>query len=74
MSMGCSSVCEKNKDGSGGGNLKKSLCKTLLINSPFDWKYLLSNLWRKTSCKGRKNWLKNSPKILWKTAPKSPNL
>ena len=28
-------------------NSRKSLCKTLLINSPFDWKYLLSNKWRK---------------------------
>ena len=44
MSMGCSSVCEKNKDGSGGEKLKKITFKTLLINSPFDWKYLALKL------------------------------
>ena len=33
MSMGCSSVCEKNKDESGGGKLKESLL-TLLIKTP----------------------------------------
>ena len=27
--MGCSSVCEKNKDESGGGKLEKSLLNTL---------------------------------------------
>ena len=35
MSMGCLSVCEKNKDGSGGGKLKKisfnTLDKTFLL-------------------------------------------
>ena len=31
--MGCSSVCEKNKERDGGGKLKKSLL-TLLINTP----------------------------------------
>ena len=29
MSMGCSSVCEKNKDESGGGKLKKIYFNTL---------------------------------------------
>ena len=48
MSMGCSSVCEKNKDESGGGKTQEKITfKTLLINSPFDWKYWLSNKWRK---------------------------
>jgi len=70
-SMGCSSVCEKNKDENGGEKLKESLL-TLLIKLPFDRKYLLSNLWRKTSCKGRKNWLKNNFQILVKTMTKPP--
>ena len=47
MSMGCSSVCEKNKDGMCGEKLKEITLKTLMIHSPFDWKYLLSNMWRK---------------------------
>jgi len=47
MSMGCSSVCEKNKDGMCGEKLKEITLKTLLINSLFDRKYLLSILWRK---------------------------
>ena len=47
MSMDCSSVCEKNKDGMCGEKLKEITLKTLLINSPFDWKYWLSNKWRK---------------------------
>ena len=34
MSMGCSSVCEKNKDGSDGGKLKEITLKTLLIKTP----------------------------------------
>ena len=55
-------------------NSRKSLLITLDKNSPFDWKYLLSNMWRKTSEMNRKNWLKNSPKILVKTVHKPPNL
>ena len=41
---------------------------------PLDRKYLLSNLWRKTSEKCRKNWLKNNLQILVKTMTKPPNL
>ena len=74
MSMGCSSVCEKNKDGSSGGKTQEILFYTLDKTFPFDRKYLLSNLWRKSSEKNRKNWHKNSPKILKKTAPKCPFL
>ena len=44
MSIGCSSVCEKNKDRMCGEKLKKITFKTLLINSPFDWKYLALKL------------------------------
>jgi len=45
----CSSVCEKNKDENGGEKLKEITFNTLDKNSPFDRKYLLSILWRKTS-------------------------
>ena len=37
--MNSSSFCEKNKDGNDGEKLKKLFYKTLLINSPFEWKY-----------------------------------
>ena len=38
--MDSSSDCEKNKDGSCGGKHKKITFEKLLINSPFEWKYL----------------------------------
>ena len=47
MSMDSSSVCEKNKDGICDEKLKENHFEKLLINSPFNWKYLLSNKWRK---------------------------
>ena len=74
MSMGYSSVCEKNKDGMCGEKLKEITLNTLDINSPFDWKYLLSNMWRKPLERIGKTGTKNSPKILFKTAPKCPIL
>ena len=72
MSMGCSSVCEKNKDGSGGGKLKKITFKILLINSPFDWKYLLSNKWRKPLERVGKTGSKPTKKSYRKQPPKAP--
>ena len=45
MSMGCSRVCEKNKDGICGGKLKKITFKTLLKISPFNMAIWLLNKW-----------------------------
>ena len=47
--MESSSVCEKNKDGSCGEKLKKFTFEKLLINSPFEWKYLALKQEEKTS-------------------------
>ena len=43
--MESSSVCEKKKDGNYGRKHKKSLLK----NSPFDWKYLALKLVEKNT-------------------------
>ena len=52
--------------------LKKITLKTLLINSPFDWKYLLSNKWRKLLNGVEKTSSKPTSKSCRKQPPKAP--
>ena len=67
--MDGSSVVWENKDWNGGGKLKKITSKTLLINFPFDWKYLLSNMWRKPLNRVGKTDLKTLQKSCRKQHP-----
>ena len=74
MSMGCSSVCEKNKDESGGGKTQRNHFYTLDNIFPLDWKYLLSNMWRKPFERIRKTGLKALLKSWFKIMTKPPNI
>ena len=74
MSMSCSSVCEKNKDGSGGGKLKK-ICFNTLDKTPLLIGNICSQFCGEKSLKRvGKTGSKSFPKILIKTTPKCPFL
>ena len=63
MSMGCSSVCEKNKDESGGENLKKSLLNTL-DKTPLFIGNICSQFCGENLLKELEKLAQNSPQIL----------
>ena len=48
--------------------IKKTLLKTTLENSPFDMEVFALKQLEKNTKRGRKNWHKNYPKILYKTS------
>ena len=77
--MDSSSVCVRKLGLKWWRKTQEMTLKTLLINSPFSWKYLLSNKWRKTPNRvGKtsskltlKSWLKQPTKPLFYRARKT---
>ena len=70
--MDSSSVCVRKLGLKWWRKTQEITLKTLLINSPFNWKYLLSNKWRKLLNRVGKTGSKTTSKSFLKQPPKAP--